>query len=247
MIISKSVMAGNYIFLCGIIALALVGCKAQEKPIEQKKPAPITVVKPKIPVLSQEQRTELGFLPNMIEQLESATGAKAEPFFATVILQSENLKGETAFESKKLAGFSVRTARADELMDLFRASWRGKKYLIFKSQKGVGSVPDIVTVIKGNNSYDILKIQRTESVRYHHDTKAIIAWLRARQKEGSFRITGAGTDWVEARFTRSPKDMEAFANKVAEFAPDVLVRDTRTMEKLTEWMEQTNGFYLSWD
>jgi hypothetical protein len=41
--------------------------------------------------------------------------------------------------------------------------------------------------------------------------------------------------------------MQDFATKIAVFAPDVLVRDTRTVEKLAEQMEQINGFYLSWD
>ena len=198
-------------------------------------------------MLSPEQRTELQFQAGLIENIENAAGAKAEPFFSTVVMQSENLKGETGFESKKLAGFSVRTTKADDLIDLFRASLRGKGYLVFKSYKGYGTLPDFVTVVRGNNSYDILKIQGTEGVHYYLDTKAIITWLKARQKNGSFIITGAGPDWVEARFIKSPKDIRAFAKKVADFAPDVLVSDTRTVEKLAGWMEQKNGFYLSWD
>jgi hypothetical protein len=239
-------MAYRYLSPCFAILVVFVSCTA-EKPVEQEKPALVVIQKPNPPVLSPEQRTELQFQASLIENIENAAGAKAEPFFSTVVMQSENLKGETGFESKKLAGFSVRTTKADDLIDSFRASLRGRGYLVFKSYKGYGTLPDFVTVVRGNNSYDILKIQGTEGVHYYLDTKAIITWLKARQKNGSFIITGAGPDWVEARFIKSPKDIHAFAKKVADFAPDVLVRDTRTVEKLAEWMEQKNGFYLSWD
>ena len=222
--------------------LACVACTV-EKPVEQKKPAPIVIVKAKPQWLTPEQRAELKFPLELIEKVETAAGAKAEPFFTTVVLQSENLKGEEKFESKKLAGFSVRTTKADDLL----ASIRVKGYLLFKSQKGYGSVPDIVSVIKGNSSYDALKIQGTEAISYKYDTKAIIVWLKERQREGSFVITGAGPDWVEARFIKSPQDMIAFAQNMSVFAPDVLVRDTRTVEKLAEQMEKTNSFYLTWD
>jgi Domain of unknown function (DUF4253) len=238
-------MAYRYLWsLC--IILALLSCTA-EKPTAQKKPAPVVLVKPKIPVLSPGQRKELGFSSGLIEQIEYAADAVAEPYFATVVMQTENLKGEKGIESKMLAGFSVHTKKSDELMDGFRVSLRTKGYVMFKTYRGYGTLKDIVTVVRGNNSYDILSIQRTEGMNYHLDTKAIIAWLKRQQKDGSFLITGAGQDWVEAKFVRRPHNMLAFAKKVSAFAPDVLARDTPTVEKLAEHMEQTNGFYLSWD
>ncbi len=231
----------------GFAMLVLVSsCKA-DKPVEQQKPAPAVILKPKPLLLSSEQRRELNFSADIIESVERAAGVRAEPFFSTVALQSENLKGGTGLEGKKLAGFSVRTTGSGDLIDSLRSPLRAKGYLIFKSQKGYGSLPDIVSVVRGSNSYDILKIQGTESVGHRLDTKTIIAWLKMQQKEASFSITGAGSDWVEARFINRPKDMSAFAKKVGEFAPDVLAHDTRTVEKLAEWMKKTNGFYLNWD
>ncbi len=105
----------------------------------------------------------------------------------------------------------------------------------------------MVTVVKGNNSYDILKIQRTEAPGYKLDTKAIIAWLKKMQQDGSFAVTGAGPDWLEARFIRQPRNMVVFANKVIAFAPDVRANGPRTAEKLAEKMKRTNGFTLEWE
>jgi hypothetical protein len=198
-------------------------------------------------VLSEEQRQELGFPSRLVKEVELAADAKAEPFFVTVMLKTENLKGEKGFESRKLAGFSVRTKKADDLIESFLAKLRAQGYLVFKSKKSYGTLPEIVTIVKGNNSYDILKIQGTEGASYHLDTKTIIVWLRERQKEGTFVITGAGPDWIEARFIKPPKNMRAFAKKVVAIAPDVLARNARTVEKLAERMKRTNGFTLVWD
>ncbi len=224
------------------------GACTQEKPVQQeKKPAPVAVVKQKRAVLTDEQRSELGFAPDIIAQMELAAGSDAEPFFGTVLMKTENLKGDQDFESKKLAGFSVHIKNGDELVDSYRASLRSRGYLIFKSQRGYGRLQDIVTVIKGDSSYDVLKTQGTEAPNYQLDTAAIIAWLKARQQDGTFVVTGAGPDWLEARFIKPPKQMLSFAKKTAAFAPDVLAHGPETMEELAERIKRNNGFYLVWD
>ena len=236
--------AGRLFLFVAILIVSFSACKT-EKPVEQKKPAPVVVVKPKHALLTEEDRRTLGFPPDIISQVELAAGAEAEPFFVTLVFKTENLKGDTEIESKKLAGFSVHAKNSDDMMDSFRASFRARGYLIFKSQRGYGSLPDIVTVIKGSNSYEILKIQGTEAPNYRIDTKAIIAWLKARQLDGSFVVSGAGPDWLEARFIKPPANLLSFARKIAAFAPDALSHGTA--EELVERMERNNGFYLVWD
>ncbi len=236
--------AGRLFFCVTILIVGFSACKT-EKPVEQKKPVPVVVVKPKHALLTVEDRKVLAFPPDIISQIELAAGAEAEPFFATLLLRTENLKGDQDIEGKKLAGFSVHAKSSDDMMDSFRASLRAKGYLIFKSHRGYGSLPDIVTIIKGSNSYDILKIQGTEAPNYGLDTKAIIAWLKARQQDESFVVSGAGPDWLEARFSKPPKNLLAFARKIAAFAPDALAHGTA--EELVERMERNNGFYLVWD
>ncbi len=242
-------MAGRYLVL-GAVALALfLSCKRVEtpKPAGPLKPAPLVVVKPRPSTMTPEQRAELGFPRGIIAEVESAAGGEAEPFFETVEASSENLRGENEIERKRLSGFSVRTAKADEVIVSFSRPLRSKGYLIFRSQQNYGNVPDVVTVIRGNSSYDILRVQKTEAAAYKLNTRAIIAWLKERQKEGPFVITGASQDRVEARFIRQPADMRAFARKVLAFAPDVRHEGPATAEKLAEQMKKTNVFYLEWD
>ena len=239
-------MLSRYL-LSGIIFFILFGACSAEKPVEPKKPAPAVVLKPRHALLSGEQRKELGFPPDLIAKVELASGAEAEPFFVTVLMHTDNLKGEKGFESKKLAGFSVHTQMFDDVIKTLRAPLRAQGYLIFKSHRGYGHLPDIVTVVRGNNSYDILKVQSTEAPNYRLDTKAIIAWLKVQQKQGTFVIMGAGPDWLEARFIKPPRNMLAFARKVNAFAPDVVAQGSQTVEKLADRMKRMNGFYLIWD
>jgi Domain of unknown function (DUF4253) len=226
--------------------MGIFACTA-EKPAEPKRPKPAVIIKHRHPMLTREQRKDLAFPDDLLAQIELAAGAEAEPFFATVTMHAENMKGENEFETSKLIGFSVRTKHTEELIATYRGRLRVKGYLLFKSHKGYGSLPDIVTVIRGANSYDILKIQRTEAPYYQLDTNAIISWLRERQKDVSFVVVGAGPDWVETRFIKPPTNISAFAKQVIVFAPEVLAYGSETADKLIERMKQMNGFFLVWD
>jgi hypothetical protein len=240
-------MAGKYLVLIGVV-LAVLSCSTQEKvSVPDKKSPPLVIIKPKPKVLTTEQRNELGFPPDLIAQVEATAGSPAEPFFEEVMMRSANLKGDVMIAGARLMGFSVRTGQADEIIAGLSPSFRSQGYLVFRSQHNYGSVPDVITVIRGNNSYDILLIQKTESPRHDIDTKKIIKWLREQQKLGTFVVTGAGADWMEARFIKPPRNMNVFARKVAVFAPDVLDENRGTIERLADTMTRTNGFTLWWD
>jgi hypothetical protein len=241
-------MAGRHFPLIFVLALAALSCSTQEKePASEKKSAPLVLVKPKPKIMTAEQRAELGFPPEIIAQLEAAGGAPVEPFFEDVMIRSSNLKGDVMIAAGRLSGCSVRTGRSDELISSLSPSFRSRGFLIFRSQQNYGTVPDVLTVIRGSNSYDILMVQKTEAPRHHLDTKAIIRWLKGQQRTGTFVIIGAGADWLEARFIKPPKNLNAFARSVASFAPEVLAENQGSVEKLADTMTRTNGFSLWWD
>jgi hypothetical protein len=240
-------MADRYFLLAGLILVAAASCSQREATTPEKKTAPMVLLKLKPKVMTEAQRTELGFPPDIISKFEAAGGAPAEPFFEDVMIRSSNLKGDVMIAAAHLSGISVRTRRADEVITDLSPAFRSQGFLIFRSQQNYGNVPDVITVIRGKNSYDILQIQKTEAPRHDLDTKAIIKWLKGQQRTGTFVITGAGADWLEARFIRPPKNMNAFARSVASFAPEVLTENRGTIEKLAETMTRTNGFLLWWD
>jgi hypothetical protein len=240
-------MAGKSLVLISVV-LAILSCSTQEQAsAPDMKSPPLVIVKPKPKVMTSEQRAELNFPPDLIAQVEATAGSPAEPFFEEVMMRSANLKGDVMIAGARLMGFSVRTAQAEEIIAGLSPSFRSQGYLVFRSQQNYGSVPDVITVVRGNNSYDILLIQKTESPRHNIDTQKIIRWLREQQKLGTFVITGAGADWLEARFIKPPRNMTAFARKVAVFAPDVLAENRGAIERLVDTMTRTNGFTLWWD
>ena len=246
---SVTAMAAKYLVLISAILSTLISCSAPGQKSEElpKKHSPVVILKPKPPGLTPEQLSILGFSLEIIKSVESAAGASAEPFHETILTPSENLRGTPGIEKKQLAGFSVRTTKAEKVIDGLSRPLRLQGCLIFRSEHNYGSVPDVVTVIRGNNSYDILKMQRTEALNYSLTTDKIIAWLKVQQKQASFVITGAGADWVEARFIKQPKDAQAFARKIAALAPDVLSRSGGRLENIVDQMKKMNGFYLWWE
>jgi hypothetical protein len=240
-------MVIRYSIFLAVLSMLAFGCKDEKLPEPKKVQPPPLVFNLKRPVLTNEQRAELNFPADILSAVELAAGAEAEPFFDTVVVPAENLKGETSVERERLAGFSVRTKRSVETVDALSGKLRARGFLIFRSRRNYGNVPDRVTVVRGNSSYDILKRQKTESMNFHLDTRAIITWLKEQQMEGSFVIVGAGPDWVEARFIKQPQDMLAFAKKVYAFAPDTVSVEAGTLDKLAKKMTRTNRFYLVWD
>ncbi len=237
------------LLLFALISLSLPGCAAEEKKAkeEPQKTAPILVFEQRPKVLSPDQRAALGFPPEIIERVETAAGSGVEPFYESLFAPTENLRGDTGIERMRLAGFSVRTPRADRIIEHLTRPLRSEGFLIFRSEQNFGSVPDVVTVIRGNSSYDILKMQRTEAPQYRLTTDKIISWLKERQKEGSFIVVGAGPDWLETRFVKPPKDPDQFARKVVSFAPDVGRRYGGRLSRVTAQMKKVNGFYLWWE
>lgn len=241
-------MAGRSFLVLGIFIGLFASCASEQEQAEKTATtAPLVIVKPRPKTLSAAQRAELAFPDDIINQVEAAAGTNAEPFFEQIMSKSANLKGNVMITTGRLSGFSVRTRLADDVISDLAAPLRSRGFLVFRSGQNFGNVPDIVTVVRGSSSYDILEIQHTESVHYHLDTDAIIKWLRQQQTHCGFVITGAGADWVEARFVRPPRDMKAFARRIAAFAPDVLREGSFTVDKLAAWMKETNGFRLVWD
>ncbi len=238
----------TYVIAGFFFAVVVPACSTDKPAAPPKKTEQqVVLVKPKRPVMTEDQRKELGFPSDVIAKVELAAGAEAEPFFVVVEVPSKNLKGEEGLEQQQLKGFSVHTKHADELIIELGARLRARGFLIFRSVKSYGELPDLVTVVRGHSSYDILKIQGTEAPNYHLDTKAIVAWLKKRQQDGTFTVTGAGPDWLEARFIKPPRNMLSFAWKSVAFAPDVRTHSHGSVAKLAEKMKRTNSFTLEWD
>ena len=238
-------MAGRYVLFSALVFAIILSCSSEQP--ERNKSGPVILFKSKPQPLSDAERARLDFPPELIMQVEEAAGTRAEPFFETVLKPSENLKGKSMIVSKRLAGFSVRTREAQKLVESFSGAIRPQGYLIFRSELNYGTIPDIVTVIRGRSQYDILRVQKTGASNYRLNTKAIITWLKRENRRRPFVITGAGPTWLEARFLRPPKNVRVFAKRISRFAPDVVNQGTKSIKELSREIQATNTFYLWWD
>jgi hypothetical protein len=154
-----SATAGRYLVV-GLIFISLVTACSAEKPVEPpRKAEPAKIVRPRREVLTPEQRQELGFCRP--DQMESPRAWRRSLLRDRSFLREP--EGRKGAETERFVGFSVRTKKAEELIISFRAGLRVKGYLIFRSRESYGDLPDLVTVVKGNNTYDILNIQATEA------------------------------------------------------------------------------------
>lgn len=104
-----------------------------------------------------------------------------------------------------------------------------------------------LVVAQGRDQFDILRTAKTDGVNYDLDTKAIVAELRAWDKEFGIDIWQAETDTVQLRLKTMPKNLLAFAQRVYKFCPDIVDQGVGSVEKLAKEIEKTKSVVLWWD
>jgi len=177
---------------------------------------------------------KLGFSQEVLRRIAKAADAPLEPI--------TNFDGE-------LTGVQAAapTGKVGELVASLGAELQPKGYLVFQSDQGVGDRPDRIGVVKGTDQYDILRAVATDGANYNVSNGDVIAKLKEWDARYQLHITGAGGDWVEARFGKPPSDMDAFAAEVNQFCPDVVSQGTGTVADLAADMRKTGKLYLWWD
>jgi hypothetical protein len=120
-------------------------------------------------------------------------------------------------------------------------------YLAFCANRGYGTGPDGVAVLRAKDRFDPLRVMGTNGANFNIDTAKVISTLQEWDRRFGLELTGAGMDWTEARFKRQPPDMLAFAKEVNKFCPDVVDQGTGTVEALADEMKKENSVYLWWD
>lgn len=107
--------------------------------------------------------------------------------------------------------------------------------------------PDAIAMIHSANPYDALKIKATNGINYGVETSDIITKLTQWQQQFSFTIVGVDYDLVEIILDTLPSDVDAFAQEVYEFCPDIVEQGTDTVEALVEDIKTKKFLFLWWD
>jgi len=214
--------------LAATLALSLGTCCTKEPattPSDEESP----------PALDREAAVDdLGFTRDVLAKIEAAADAPLEPLTdwegVMTGVQARAAEGEIK---------NMRESLGEELLPL--------GFLAFQSEMGFGMGPDKLGVVRGRDHYDILRAVQTDGANYDILNEDIIAKLKEWEKQCEFEIVGAGGDWLEGRFVKMPRNMDAFAAEVYEFCPDVVEQGAGDVHALAVEMALENSLYLWWD
>jgi hypothetical protein len=122
-------------------------------------------------------------------------------------------------------------------------------YIVFVSDRnfGIGGNPDNVSIMKASYFPEVLQVMGTNGWNYDISPEMVIKRLKEWDSRFGLILIGAGFDWFEAEFQRTPQDIIEFAKEVYEFCPDVVDQGTETIEALANEMKGSNSVYLWWD
>jgi hypothetical protein len=86
--------------------------------------------------------------------------------------------------------------------------------------------------------FALIREAETSAGNYDLDTEDIINRLKQWQSLCSFTIKSAGHDRVDIEFTMLPADMDAFAQDLYDFCPDLVDQGTGCVHEMIEAMEE---------
>lgn len=203
------------------------------------------------------------FLPKKSTTLSSNEEGLAEKIdFDKQVLML--VKKETGKELKQLNGYNLETDekvpvkgmsfkvpqnKAIRLIYSLRTKLTSMGYLAFLTERnfGIDRQEDEVGILKTTDEYEILRVQHTNGYNYDIEPEKIVSKLKEWDNRYQIEIIGAGLDWFEARFLKTPDNMTSFAKEVYEFCPDVVDQGSETVAKLAEEMSREKTIYCWWD
>lgn len=84
-------------------------------------------------------------------------------------------------------------------------------------------------------------------MNYDIDTDAIVAELRASDREFGIDIWQAETDTIQLRLKSMPRNLPALAQRVYKFCPDIVDQGVGDVKALAREIEKTKLIMLWWD
>lgn len=154
-----------------------------------------------------------------------------------------------AFENKKVKGltFNISEKKSTMIVKRLRKRLADKGYVIYISDANYGYAPDKITVLKTNNQFDALRFEGTSGVNYDIYVEDIIKELNDWDKKYKLKIIGVGFDFVEADIKQMPENLEAYAQELYEFCPDIVEQGTGSVAELKNELKGSEKLFLWWD
>jgi hypothetical protein len=104
-----------------------------------------------------------------------------------------------------------------------------------------------VVVAAGTSQFDILRVAKSDAINHGMETAQLIARLQEWDKAFGIDVWHAETDTLEFDLKGQPPDLEAFAEQLYAFCPDIVDQGVGSLEALAEAIEGTGSVFLWWD
>jgi hypothetical protein len=136
--------------------------------------------------------------------------------------------------------------RTESVRKTLSVHFAGGGFLVFLSKQNYDAEnkKNILSIIRSEDQFDILRIQKTIDTRAGKTTQMIIDRLAKWKASFDFTITGAESYWVEASFVSMPSDMTTFATELAGYCPEIMNDGTGKIEDLVTDMKNRGSFFL---
>lgn len=120
-------------------------------------------------------------------------------------------------------------------------------YRAYVHERNYGFEPDRIAVLTDPDPWTYVAMMGTNGINHDVMHEDVVRKLRDWDRRYGIEIVGASFDWVEVRFRRLPRDLEAFAREVYEFCPDSVEQGVGSLGALEREIEGRRGVFLWWD
>jgi hypothetical protein len=179
-------------------------------------------------------------IPEIIALLERATGQKARPYSTFEFGRAKDSSCVSVVVREDRAKTLLYDIRKQLLIGFL--AFIGTTRWLYERHKGVE-----IAVGKGSSQFDILRLAKSDAVNFDMDTEDIVRKLQAWDESCGVDVFHAETDTIELSLMELPVDMQAFANDVYEFCPDIVDQGVGSVEALERLIRDSRQVHLWWD
>jgi len=181
-------------------------------------------------------------VPSGVRQmLESVAGTKSRAYSTFEFGREQDQCCASVIVSREEAEDLVRALR--QKLQPGWVTFMGTSRWLGKEQHGGVEV----VVGPGTNQFDILRIARSNAANYDMNTAALAKKLLTYDQQFGIDIFHAETDTIEFALKRMPGDMQAFAEDLYEFCPDIVDQGVESVDALRKGIAEVRTVYLWWD
>lgn len=181
-------------------------------------------------------------------------GREQNPDCISVVIE-ESRKGINPF--KALVGlvdgifrFPAAREHADKLMAELRVKLPPGYVAFVGTTRWLGEYkPNGVELVVGpaESQFDILRHARSDAVNYDLETEDLVSRLQKYDRDAGIDIVQAETDTVDFKLHRLPDNLEAFAEDLYDFCPDLVDQGCGSVSALVEEIRKNHRICLWWD